>query len=523
MEALEYVKKRREELKYKPPTKVKNVKEAIELAKKFNKFYIIADYDCDGVCAGASAYFLLKEFEKEVTVRFPKRFSEGYGLSIKIVDEIIENIDKDTLICTVDNGIAAFNAIKKLKDNGYTVLLTDHHLVPTDDGKPLYPPADVIINESDGFSKGNTPWCGAGLIYTIMRELEVSTQCENNITFLTGLATVGDMVPLINGNRKLVKDSLKIANEMQYLSEGIMALLKHLNIEFITEDTYGFQIAPMINASGRLYDNGAEGVFKILIDKDVERIRQNVQILSAINTKRKDMSYELTNKAKLMITGDEKVIVSSLNVPLGICGLVAGQLTEDYNVPSFVFCETDENTLKGSVRSVEGINIYQRVKNVATAHPELILGYGGHSQAMGIAIKKENFEAFKKAMEEEIVEKMDSKEFKGDASINLGEDLDKLYKELSYLAPFGMGNPAPVFEFKNYALTNPFNKFTIMGKHEEHIKFNNEVVALGFSLADKYKELNYPDKLDLLVTPSVNVFNCKKEVQLMISDLRASA
>lgn len=512
MKALEYLEKR--EIKNKPATKVKNIKEAIELAKKFDKFYIIADYDCDGVCAGTSAYFLLKEFGKDVTVRFPRRFSEGYGLSIKIVDEIIDNIDTDTLICTVDNGIAAYDAISKLKEHGYSVLLTDHHLVPVEDDEPKYPPADVIINESDGFSKGNTPWCGAGLVYTIMKELEVSHQCENNITFLTGLATVGDMVPLINGNRKLVKDSLKIANEMQYLSEGILTLLKYLNIEYITEDTYGFQLAPMINASGRLYDNGAEGVFNILISKDIEKTRKNVQILSAINKKRKDLSYELTKKAKYMITGDERVIVSGLNVPLGICGLVAGQLTEEYNVPAFVFCEVDENTLKGSVRSVDGINIYQRVKNIAK--PELITGFGGHAQAMGITIKKENFNAFKAAIEEEITEKAPLKEFKGDAFIDAEDDLEKIYKKMSSLAPFGMGNPAPVFEYRQYK----FDNYAILGSNGEHIKFQNGVTGLGFSLAEKYQKMNCPTVLDLLVTPSMNVFNCKKEIQLMINDLR---
>lgn len=518
MKALDYIRERKAGLKCNPATKVKNLKEAIELAKQFDKFYIIADYDCDGICAGASAYFLLKEFKKDVTVRFPRRFSEGYGLSLKIVDEIIENVSKDTLICTVDNGIAAYEAIQKLKDNGYTVLLTDHHLVPVENNTPQYPSADVIINESDGFTKGNTPWCGAGLVYTFLKELNVSHQCENNVTFLTGLATVGDMVPLINGNRKLVKESLKVANDMQYLNEGILTLLKFLNAELITEDTYGFQLAPMLNAAGRLYDNGAEGVFNILISKDIDKTRQNVQILSDINTKRKDLSYKYTQKANYIITGEENVIVSGINVPQGICGLVAGQLTEAYNVPAFVFCETSENTLKGSARSVDGINIYERVKNVATSHPELILGYGGHAQAMGLAIKKENFNAFKEALEEEIKEKMPKKEFKGDALIEAEDDLNELYKEMSSLAPFGMGNPAPAFEYKGYR----FDDYVILGEHEEHIKFRNGVTAIGFSLADKYKQLNYPRELDLLVTPSVNIFNCKKEIQLMINDLRAA-
>lgn len=512
MNAVEYLEQRKKELKCKPHTVVKNIKEAIELAKQYEKFYIIADYDCDGICAGTSAYYLLKEFGKDVTLRFPKRFSEGYGLSLKIVDEIIDTVDKDTLICTVDNGIAAYDAIKKLKDNGYKILLTDHHLVPVTNGETLYPPADVIINESDGFSKGNTPWCGAGLVYTLMEQLDVSHQCKNTVTFLAGLATVGDMVPLVNGNRKLVKEALQIANEMEYLYEPVLALIKFLNSEIITEDTFGFQLAPMINAAGRLYDNGAEGVFKTLTGDN----RDNIKVLGDINKKRKDLSFYYTNMAKNIVNKKDTVLIPEIDVPLGICGLVAGQLTEDFNVPSFVFHQTDENTLKGSVRSVDSINIYQRVKNVATRHPELILGYGGHAQAMGIAIKKENFVDFKKAITEEIQEKEETKEFTGDAIITPFDDFKKIERLMNFLAPFGVGNPAPVFQMYGYTVNNT----NILGEHKEHIKFYGDMTALGFSLAQKYEEYNSPLKLDLLVTPSVNVFMCKSEMQLLINDLR---
>ena len=519
MDALEYIKQRKNELKVRPATKIKNADKAKELISKFSKIYIIGDYDADGILGVTSAYLALKELGKEVKVRFPKRFTEGYGLSEKIVNEIIENESTDTLICTIDNGIAAFNEIKKLKDNGFNVLLTDHHLVPTDNGEPIYPPADAIINESDGFSNGNTPWCGAGLVYAILKELDISlsTQTMNNITLLTGIATVGDVVPLVNGNRKLVKEAINIANNMEFLSPSLLMLLQSIGSEKIDEGTFGFQIVPMINAPGRLFDDGAKIVFDTLITPDFASIQELLQL----NEQRKDLSFKYTTEAKGDI--DEKFACPSIDVPLGICGLVAGNLCEEFNRPSFVFSKQDD-ILKGSGRSVPGINIVETVKRINDKNPDLIIKFGGHAAAMGLAIKKDKFNDFKKALEEELP-KIPQKEFKYDAEVDIRDDFNKIYKEMSGLKPFGEGNPAPVFLLRKYIPKHikGQDKYALLGRNEEHIKFfNGNISAIGFSMADTYFKEGEPNILDLLITPEENVFRCKKSIQLTINNLRAA-
>lgn len=521
MNALDYIKERKNNLKVKNPTKITNAKEAAKLIHSFNKIHIIGDYDADGILGTTSAYMILTELGKEVTVRFPKRFSEGYGLSENIVNEIIENISTDTLICTIDNGIAAFNEIKKLKEAGYAVLLTDHHLVPTDNDKPIYPPADVIVNESDGFSKGNTPWCGAGLIYALMKELDLplSEQTTRNVTLLTGIATVGDIVPLINGNRKLVKEAIKIANEMNFLSPAILMLLKSIGSEKIDEGTFGFQIVPMINASGRLYDDGAKGVFDILTCTDNEKIAYNIQVLQEINEKRKDLSFEFTNLARSET--NYNCAIPSLNIPQGICGLVAGNLCEEFHIPAFAFSEKD-GVLKGSGRSVEGINIVEIIRKIDKENPGLIIKFGGHAAAMGLTIKKDNFEKFKETVEKALPEPEDTV-FKYDAEVDMRDDFNKIYKEMSSLAPFGEGNPAPVFLLKGYIpkYIKRTDKFDLMGKNKEHIKFfNGKINAVGFGMSNLYFMQNCPDVLDLLITLEENVFRCKKTIQLTISDMK---
>lgn len=520
MDVFEYLEERKKNIKKDKATKLKNLKEAKELIKSHDKFFIIGDYDADGICATTESFFILKDLGKEVNVRFPRRVTEGYGLSMKIVDEIIENVSKDTLICTVDNGIAAYDEIAKLKENGYKVLLTDHHLVPIKDKKPHYPPADVIINESDGINNGNTPWCGAGLIYALMTQTEapVSHQIHNTVTLLAGLATVADLVPLINGNRRLVQESLKIANNMEYLTVGVMALLKFIKSEEIDEYTYGFVLGPMINASGRLYDDGAKGVFDILTCDDIQRALGNVKILGDINQKRKELSFSFTEKAKSVLEVGRSA-VPAIDAPSGIRGLVAGQLTEEYNVPSFVFTKSG-NVLKGSARSVDDINIFEVIQRVDKNNPGLINRFGGHKAAMGIEIDFDKLDEFREKLDAELPEPKE-KEFIGDAQIT--DDYEKIYKEMKKIAPFGMGNPAPVFELKNYKTQNIYNnyKYTLLGAHKEHIKFTNgNITALGFSKANEFLKQGSPEVMNLLVTPMMNTFRCKKEIQLDIVALK---
>ncbi len=507
--------------------KIKNIEKAkdIILEHLHDKITIVGDYDCDGICASAIMKIAINKLGgKNVTVRLPKRFSEGYGLSEKIVDEIDEG-----LLITVDNGIAAFDAIEKAKEKGLTVLLTDHHL-PAEDGR--IPNADLIINpnaipDSADFSG----YCGAGIAYKICELLlpPKYASLATKLKSLAAIATVADVMPLVEENRSIVKNGLVDMTKSAGRTAGLGALLKLLDLNFhINEKNIGFKIGPIINAPGRLFDDGAERSFKLISNNhSLEEAQEDAAELIKINEERKSIKEkELKiieqNIVDNCLIGDNIFVIYEPELTEGLVGIYAGNIAEKYGVPCFVLTNSDDpEILKGSGRTANGVNI----KTVLDENSEFLVKYGGHAEAAGISVKMDDFEDFRAAMLKSVPkldEASDDVFYDIETSVeNMAETLD----ELAVYAPYGQGNPEIVFLFKNFVLSPSYGKFfTTLGDSDQHLKlFGKGVTAIGFGMTEKYIKMGMPKKVDIVGTVNVNWFMGKSTTQIEIIDFADSS
>lgn len=283
---------------------LKNLKEAVEFVKNYISSHpgcrvtIVGDYDSDGINATTIMYWCFMKMKITPVLRLPRRMSEGYGLNEKIIDEIPSG-----LLITVDNGIAALAAVKKAKEKNLAVVVTDHHLPVQDkDGNMLLPEADVILDPHIDSESDFHDYCGAALAYRFARAMFGAKFPE--LIVLASIAAVSDVVPLIGANRTLVKDGLGYINKRRVVP-GLAELLKKLELDdHITEGDYGFLLGPIFNASGRLFDSGAENVVKLLCTKRGDftaKYKADKRILDDINV---EPTREYIDMAHDVVTSD---------------------------------------------------------------------------------------------------------------------------------------------------------------------------------------------------------------------------
>lgn len=483
---------------------------------------IVGDYDVDGIAASAILKLTIQALGGDPTVRLPRRFSEGYGLSEKIVDEI-----NDGLLITVDNGITAVDAIKAAKNKGLTVILTDHHLA-AEDG--ILPEADILIdpNAIPGSATFNS-YCGAGIAYKLASTLLGEHKLMPKLLSLAAIATIADVMPLIKENRIIVKNGLKAMVTYQGRTTGLGALLEACDMDkVITEKNIAFKIAPIINAAGRMNDDGANMSFELLsFNGRVADARVMAEQLNAINEERKIC------KEKGIAEIEQNIIDNCLfcDIPLciyqpdlneGLVGIYAGQFAEKYKVPCFVFTDSDEKgILKGSGRSYGGLHL----KQLLDENADVLYKYGGHAEAAGVSVLKENFELMKERFQASVPEMTDDDNDVAyyDLELSVG-NFKQALSELAEMAPFGEGNPEIVFMIKDYPLTPRYGKFyKVMGSEEQHIKlFGKDSVAVGFDMKDKYQALGEPKTVKLMGMLSTNYFMGKSEVQVELTQLDKS-
>lgn len=516
---------------------IKNLNEAVNLTKALISrglhIVIVADYDVDGIIAAFNLYEGLEEhikqmkFTNRITVRFPRRMSEGYGLSSKIIDEI----PNGSFIITVDNGIAALTQIVQAKKKGIPVIITDHHLCSDEE----LPEADIIVDPNAIVGSEFTGYCGAAIAYRFVKTLVPDDKkLLEHLLALTSIATITDVMPLYGDNRNIVKRGLKLLNQRK-VPYGMNALLNLLRIECIQESDIGFKIGPVLNAAGRLEDNGAEKVFNLLIMQEPENPMlndgQNAYMsaleLINLNKKRQHLVDESMSKIQKDYPEEELsdkrcIIICDETLHEGIIGILAGKLVEKYNVPAFVLTKPKHSQksgiYKGSGRSARNIHL----KKLLDANKELLDGYGGHASAAGISIKKTEISQFSKQVDYLLSEKIDLSKHK-----DLGYDLEIsaseipcYIEELQKYAPFGEGNPSPVFLIHDFCLSPRGGKFfKKMGENEEHIRlFGNHMDAIGFDMTERFTDMKIPKKITLLGTLSFNYFNNRKKVQVEMID-----
>ena len=364
---------------------------------------IAGDYDSDGIIATTIMTFGLRYCgARNIKCRIPRRFTEGYGLSEHIIEEIIDEMaDEGTeagLIITVDNGIAASEAIQLAKEHGFTVIVTDHHLAPTDgEGNRILPPADVIVDPAAEDVTEYKHYCGAGLAYRLARLLNNGAKMPQLAAF-AAIATITDVVNVTGANRLLVQNGLKAINERRVLP-GLEAILDVFEFDnHVTETDIGFRIGPMLNASSRMADEGADDVLDVVSSMNTPSLRFKAKMLKETNEARKEESAKQYAVAEQLIGNDRPIVICNEAFTPGIIGIIAGRLAERYHCPAIVLSVNDDGMLKGSGRTIPEVHM----KNALDKCRTYLDGYGGHAGAAGLSLKPENLDGFKTAFKKSL-------------------------------------------------------------------------------------------------------------------------
>ena len=491
--------------------KIRNLDKAVALAEKWlsenrgSPVYIVGDYDSDGINATAIMYWAFKRVGVKVITRIPRRFSEGYGLSEKIIREI----PAGSLVITVDNGIAALDAIRLAKEKMMTVIVTDHHLPRKDsEGNIVLPDADIIVDAHLGGSDFED-YCGAAVAFRFMQEL-LPGMNHKALLVHAAVATVTDVVPLVGPNRELVCEGLHLMNS-GIMTPGMKALVNALGIEpgTITEETIGFTIGPALNAGGRLEDRGAEHALELFKCRNGSPEKDEIAaLLVNLNSERKKLAKEAEKRAMHSVGTQRPIVYTDETIGEGIIGLVAGKLCETFKTPVIVFTRSGEGKLKGSGRSVPGVNL----KKVLDQIQDHIIGYGGHAGAAGLTISADEEPAFREAFKEACGTLPDLSDADMAYDMDLPNNLDETMAEVNKYAPYGEGNPKIRFRLHHKAESDP--KFIGDGSH--FMIRDRDITIVGFGLSDSYKAAGCPKDIDMIGYLSESWFRGKKSYRFEI-------
>ena len=494
---------------------IKKATKRIESAMKNNEVIVIfGDYDVDGVTGTALLWETLywNIGYKNVFPYIPHRVNEGYGISEKGIDGVLAEHSSTSLIITVDNGIVASDAIEYAKTKKIDVIVTDHH-VP---GERL-PKSYATVH--------TTSVCGASVAFVLSLYIEGKKIAENDPRLdLVALATVADLVPLVGASRVLLYFGIQALRNSK--RPGIESLVKSSSVEKSKIGVYeiGHILAPRINAAGRL-DHALDSL-RILCTRNRERSDILARQLSEVNKERQSMTQEASSAAKSLVVfkNEMKIIVSSSrDYKQGIIGLIASRLTEEFYRPALVISEGEEIS-KGSARSIKGVNIIELIRSSST----YLLEMGGHPMAAGFSLKTKNIALFTKEISENAVKQIEEQHFQRSISVDfeLEEQFitEKTYHEIQKLAPFGMGNNEPTFLTKNLEVL----EIKKIGKDQTHLKFvlgtgKNRINAVGFGLGKSDQISKSGDKIDVVYALSINEWNDKKTLQLVIRDYLPAA
>lgn len=488
---------------------------------------IIGDYDIDGICSIYILFCGLKAAGADVDYVVPHRINDGYGINEHLIDNAI-NEGIDTIV-TCDNGIAAYNQVRYAKDNGITMIVTDHHDVPFEikDDKKVYivPPADAVINPKQ--ADCDYPFkllCGAGVAYKLISLLYDrlgldKKELEDYIEFMA-IATVGDIVDLIDENRIVVKYGLKHIAHTK--NTGLRALIEECQLDINNISSYhiGFVIGPCLNASGRL--DTARQAIELMLCKDNEKAHNMAKELIALNNERKSMTEQETHKAIELVenTGllkDRVLVIYLKDCHESIAGIIAGRIKERYYRPTFVITNAEDGA-KGSGRSIEGYNMYEEInkcKNVLTK-------YGGHPMAAGLSLAISDIDIFRKMLndnailtDEDLIPKMWI-----DVPMPVSYANIRLVNQLKLLEPFGKGNEKPVFADRNLYVKTA----SVIGKNKNVLRCQLETEDGTYVPAVQFGINNIDDipmagmRISIIYYPDINTFNGIMSLQIIIKE-----
>ena len=532
------------------PKTMKDVVIAVDIIKRKiqenKKIRIIGDYDVDGIISVFILYTALKKCGANVDYEIPDRIKDGYGINENIV-KVAYDEGVDTII-TCDNGISAIDQIQYAKDLGLTVIVTDHHDVPfiEEDGVRTFlsSQADAIINPKQIECEYKfKSICGAGVAFKLIEALyeEIGMdkeECYKLIEFVA-IATVCDVVDLIDENRIFVKNGLEMLNNSKNI--GINALKKACGLEDkeITAYHLGFVIGPCLNASGRL-DSAKKGL-ELLLMEDDEEAKNLAQEIVDLNDARKNMTKEGVDRAVNIIdstdiNNDKILVVYIPDIHESLAGIVAGRVKEKYNKPTIILTKSEEG-VKGSARSIEEYNMFEGL----LACKELLDKFGGHPMAAGLSLQEDKVDELRKALNNkcELTDEDLTRKIMIDSSLPLEYLNLHLIEELNVLEPFGKGNSKPVFGVRDAKIT----KAMLLGKDKNVLKLklltNNNITidAMIFNdlenfeskiiekygneeLDNLYNKSNNNIPMDFTFYPSINEWNGNKSIQIVVNGIR---
>ena len=487
---------------------------------------IIGDYDIDGV----NATYILQEglsgLGAHVDTDIPDRIKDGYGLNIDLIDRALDD-GVDTII-TCDNGIAAADEIAYGKENGLTVIVTDHHEIPyvemNGEKEYMLPRADAVVDphrpDCEYPFKG---LCGAAVAYKLIEALyNVMQRDPEDMDYLmenVAIATVGDVMDLTGENRIFVKQGLEMLKRTK--NQGLKALIECTGIDTERLNTYhiGFVLGPCINASGRL--DTAKRALELLNARTRREAVMLAEDLKALNDSRKEMTEKGVEEAVQMIEGtslkEDKVLVVYLpDCHESIAGIIAGRIKERYYRPAFVLTKAEEG-VKGSGRSIESYDMFAQMCRCRA----LFTKFGGHKLAAGLSLEEGNVERFRRTINElaDLTEEDLQMKVSIDMLLPFPYITEQLIGELQLLEPFGKGNTKPLFAERNLRVISP----RIFGKNRNVLKCRledaagNQMEAVYFGDVEAcLKAMEEKQVMSFTYYPSVNEYMGRRTLQLTI-------
>jgi single-stranded-DNA-specific exonuclease len=487
------------------------VEEFLKAREEKRIIAISGDYDVDGLTATAVLTKILKSLGYEVISHIPNRLADGYGLNPKAVEELFAL--GAGLLVTVDCGVSDMEAILTANKLGLPVIVTDHHNLP-----PTLPPAKAIINPHLGGGWENSPLAGVGvafmLAWALRRAFIKRGYCESlpdpllETLALVALGTIADMAPLIGTNRTLVRHGLKFLSKSEWPSLKALKIASKLDDDYpVSARDVGFRLAPKINAAGRM--GSASPALELLVTEDLQRARVLADKLEELNRNRYEGQMRLLGEAQKVLEDEtdpyeRTVVLAGEGWPRGLLGLVASRISETVRKPSVLFSLEDDMAI-GSGRTTSGFNLYEALERTR----DLCESLGGHSEAAGLRVKRENLPLFKKAFEKSAsLQPLPQPEEKVTVDIEIRfHDLQILFQHFQELEPFGQGNPAPVALVRNVRVTDVLPTRTNGDKHLIFRLFDGTqgLSLVGFNLAKKLDEVE--PLLDFLFVFDNNRFN----------------
>ena len=509
---------------------MKDMDRAVEILsekiREEKRIRVIGDYDIDGVNATYILQQGLSELGADVDTDIPDRIKDGYGLNIDLIDRAIDD-GIDTII-TCDNGIAAADEIAYGKENGLTIVVTDHHEVPyvemNGEKEYILPRADAVVDphraDCEYPFKG---LCGAAVAYKLIEALyNVMLRDPEDVDYLmenVAIATVGDVMDLTGENRIFVKQGLEMLKRTQ--NPGLKALIECTGIDVERLNAYhiGFVIGPCINASGRL--DTAKRALDLLNARTRRDAVMLAEDLKALNDSRKEMTERGVEEAVQMIEStslkDDRVLVVYLpDCHESIAGIIAGRIREKYYRPTFVLTRAEEG-VKGSGRSIETYDMFAQMCRCRA----LLTKFGGHKLAAGLSLEEENVERFRETINElcELSDEDLQEKVSIDMRLPFPYITEQLVNELELLEPFGKGNPKPLFAERNLRAISP----RIFGKNRNVLKCRlqdqqgNQMEAVYFGdVEDCLQAMERKQVMSFTYYPTINEYMGRRTLQLTI-------